>query len=72
MNIRLDTLNTYEDALMKALQVEMEEDYLVHPIDNRIEEQLEIMQKSLRGINLKGQYIWCTKCLMTRHTKVDF
>ena len=43
MHIRLDKFNTYEDALTKALQVEMDEDYLVNPVDIRIEEQIDIM-----------------------------
>ena len=47
----------------------MGEDYPAHPVDNRIEEQLEIMQKSLRELNLKGQDIWCTKCSTSGHTK---
>ena len=42
----------YEEALTKALQVEMDEDYPTYPVvDARIEEQLEIMQKSLRELN---------------------
>ena len=48
MHIILDNFNTYEDALAKALQVEMNEDYPVNPLDSRIEEQLEVMQKSIR------------------------
>ena len=41
--IRLDTFNTYEYALTKALQVEMDQDYLKHPVYIRIKEKLEIM-----------------------------
>ena len=48
---------------MKALQVKMDDDYPAHPVDNRIEEQFEIMQKSLRELNLKGKDIWCTNCV---------
>ena len=44
----MDTFKTYEEALTKALQVEMDDEYPTHPVNNRIEEQLEIMQKSLR------------------------
>ena len=44
-HISLDTFKTYEDALTKVLQVEMDEDYPTHPVDNGIEEQLEIMKK---------------------------
>ena len=44
-HISLETLKTYEDTLTKALQVEMDEDFPAHPVDTRIEEQLEIMQK---------------------------
>ena len=56
-HISLDTFKTYEEALTKALQAEMDEDYLAQPVDNHLEEQLEIMQKSLRELNLKGQDI---------------
>ena len=37
-HISLDTFKSYEEALMKALQVEMDDDYPAHPVDNRIEE----------------------------------
>ena len=67
MHIRLDTFNTYEDALMNELQVEMDEDYPVHPVDSYIEEKLAIMQNSLRDLNLKVQDVWCTKFSRDRH-----
>ena len=44
-HISMDTFNTYEYALTKELQFEMGEDYPTHPVESRIEEQLEIMQK---------------------------
>ena len=59
----------YEDALTKALQVEMDEYFPAYPTDTRLEEQREIMQKSLKELNLKNQDVWCTRCSMTRHTK---
>ena len=37
MHIQLDKFNTYEDALTKALQVDMDEDYPVNLVDSRIE-----------------------------------
>ena len=57
MHIRLDNFNTYANALTKALQIEMDEDYLVNPVDRRLEEQLEIMQKSIMEISLKGHEV---------------
>ena len=54
-HIGLETFKTYEDALTKALQVEMDEDFLSYAIDIRLEEQLEIMQKLLKELNLKNQ-----------------
>ena len=62
----------YEDALTKALQVEMDEDFLAYPTDTRLEEQLEIMQKSLKEMNLKNQDVWCTKCSTVRHTEDNY
>ena len=50
----METFKTYEDALTKAIQVEMDEDFPAYPTDNRLEEQLEIMQKYLKEINLKN------------------
>ena len=38
--IRLETFKKYEDALTKALQVEMDEYFLAYPVDTRLEEQL--------------------------------
>ena len=43
-DISLETFKTYEDALNKALQVEMDEDILAYPMDRRLEEQLEIVK----------------------------
>ena len=43
-HISLDTFKSYEEVLTKALQVEMDDDYLANPVNNRIEEQLDIMQ----------------------------
>ena len=51
----METFKTYEDALTKALQVDMDEDFPAYPIDTRLEEQLEIMHKYLRELNLKNQ-----------------
>ena len=45
VHIQLDNFNKYEDALKKALQIEMDEDYPINPINRCIEEQLESMQK---------------------------
>ena len=36
-HISLETFKTYEDALTKSLQVEMDEDFPVYPIDTRLE-----------------------------------
>ena len=68
-HISLETFKTYEDVLPKALQVEMDEDIPAYPMDHKLEEQLEIMQKYLKELNLKSQDIWCTKCSMARHSK---
>ena len=64
-----ETFKTYEDALTKALQVEMDEDIPAYPTDHRIEEKMESVQKSLKELSLKNQEIWCTKCSMAGHTK---
>ena len=61
MHSRLENFNTYEYALTKALQVEMEEDYQLNHVDSHIEEQLEIMQNSIQELNLKGHEVWCAK-----------
>ena len=68
----MDTFNTYEDALTKELQVEMDEDYSMKPVDICIEEKLEIMHKLIHDLKLKGHDVWCTKCSMTWHTKYNF
>ena len=45
----------YEYALTKSLQVDMDEDFPAYPTNTRLEEQLKIMQKSLKELNLKNQ-----------------
>ena len=54
-HISLETFKTYEDALTKALQVDMDEYFPAYPIETRPEEHLEIMQKYLKELNLKNQ-----------------
>ena len=69
MQIRLDNFNTYEDALTKALQIEMDEEYHVNHDDRCIEEQLENIEKSIWEMSLRGNEVWCTKCSMVGHKK---
>ena len=64
----METFKTYKYALTKALQVEMDEDFPTYPKYTRLEEQLEIMQKSFKEMNLKNQDVWCTKCSTAEHT----
>ena len=45
MHIHLENFHTYEDALTKVFQIEIEEDYPMNPIDQHIKEQLESMPK---------------------------
>ena len=71
-HISLETFNTYEDALTKALQVDMDEYLPAYPTDTRLEEQLEIMKKSLKEMNLKNHDIWCTKFSTAGHTKDNY
>ena len=56
-HISLETFKTYKESLTKALHVKMDEYFLAFPTDNRLEEQLKIMQKYLKEINLKSQDI---------------
>ena len=53
-HISLETFKTYEYVLTKSLQVEMDEDILAYSTDHKLEEQLEIMQKYLKELNLKS------------------
>ena len=50
----------------------MDEYFPSYPTDTRLEEQLEIMQKSLKEMNLKNQNVWCTKCSTAEHTKDSY
>ena len=56
-HISLESFKSYEDALTKALQVEMDEDIPAYPTDHHLEEQLENVQKSLKELTLKNQEI---------------
>ena len=62
----------YKDALTRDLQMEMDKYLLAYPMDTRLEEQLEIRQKSLKELNLKNQDVWCTKCSINGHTKYNY
>ena len=41
----------YEDALTKALQVEMDEDIPAYPMNHRFEENLKSVQKYLKELS---------------------
>ena len=68
-HISLETFKSYEDVLTKSLQVEMDKDIPAYPMEQRLEEQLENIQKSLKELSLKNKEIWCTKCSTTGHSK---
>ena len=68
-HISLETFKSYEDALTKALQVEMDDDIPAYSTNHILEEQLENIIKSLKELSLKNQEFWCTKCLTTGHSK---
>ena len=68
----LETFKSYEDALTKVLQVAMDEDIPAYSTDDRLEEQLEIVQNSLKELNVRSQDIWCTKCSTTEHSKENY
>ena len=53
-HISLETFKTYEDALTKALQVEMDEDIPAYPTNQRLEQQLKNVQKYLKELSLKN------------------
>lgn len=60
---------TYSEALKKALQLETDEDVVIHGIDRQLEEKLNAMQKAIQDISLKGADLWCTECMVDGHTK---
>ena len=53
-HISLEMFKSYKDALTKSLQVDKDEDILAYPMDHKLEEQLENIQKSLKELKLKN------------------
>ena len=67
--LRAFEFTTYSEALKKALQLETDDDVVIHGIDRQLEEKLNAMQKAIRDISLKGADLWCTECMAKGHTK---
>lgn len=60
---------TYSDVLKKALQLETDDDVVIHGIDRQLEDKLTAMQKAIHDISSKGADLWCTDCMVEGHTK---
>ena len=58
-HISLETFKTYEDALTKALQVEMDEDFPAYLVDTRMEEQLVLKQIFLTMYHVRQTEVVC-------------
>ena len=50
---------TYEDSLNKSQRVNSDDDWNTLLFDCRIEENLEMMQKTICDISLINEDIWC-------------
>lgn len=55
---------TCEYDLKKSQQVESNDDFHTSSIDQRIEENLEMMQKTIQGLYLRNSNMWCTLCMI--------
>lgn len=62
--LRAFEFTTYSEALKKALQLETDDDMVIHSIDRQLEENLTAMQKSIHDISSKGANLWCTDCMV--------
>ena len=51
--LRAFKFTAYSDALKKALQLEVDEDVVIHGIDRQLEEKLNAVQKAIQDISLK-------------------
>ena len=67
--LRAFEFTTYSEALKKALQLETDDDVVIHGIDRQLEEKLTAMQKAIHDISWKGADLWCTDCMVEGHTK---
>lgn len=61
----------YSNVLKKDLQLEVNEDVVIHGIDRQLEEKLNTMQKAIQDISLKGADLWCIECMVEGRTKDD-
>ena len=54
LQLRAFEFATYSEALKKALQLETDDDVVIHGIDGQLEEKLAAMQKVIQDISSKG------------------
>jgi hypothetical protein len=56
----------------KAQKIETGDYWPAPSTDKKMEEKLEMLQKSLRDLAIRRSDLWCTKCMNKGHTKYFF
>lgn len=62
-------ITTYEEALRKTQKIGFDDYWNVALIDRRLEEIINMMQKSIHDPSLRNLDLWCTNCMTKGHTK---
>jgi len=52
-------LNTYEEVLKKALQIEIDDDTIITITNRRLEDKIEATQRTIKDLTLRNNDLWC-------------
>lgn len=62
--LRMHENITYEEDLKKTQWIEFDNDWSTPLVDWRLEEKIEMMEKTIRYFSLRNVYLLCTICMM--------
>lgn len=62
-------IHTYEEALRKSQNIESDNDWNTQSIHKKLEERIDMMQKTICNLSLKNENLWCTIYMVEGHTK---
>lgn len=67
--LRMNEINTLEEALKEAQQMESDVD-VTSPSDNgRLKERIEMLHRTIMDMTLHKSNLWCSNCQEEGHTK---
>ena len=62
-------IKSLEEAFKKAQQMESDVDVSIPSEKGRLEDKIEMLNKTIKDLTLKKTNVWCSNCREEGHTK---